>query len=214
MTLRAVCDTLRRQQARLDRGMRDRARVPAKAARTLLTAMARHVRRALTDPGRERAGDTWDLADVRPRRGGCRSPASPSRGCAEAAKGWAGEELPRHRGAGASKVRAKVNALARLSESLRGRGDRGLGPAALGRTDIENFLNRLGYLESAGTISRYHRNVICRDARAVLAGIRALGLTRPGQPAAGLPGDFALGPATSPPNPHAANPAGTCRRRS
>ena len=63
----------------------------------------------------------------------------------------------------------------------------------LGRADIEAFLNRLGYLESAGTISRYHRNVICRGARTVLAGIRALGLTRPGQAAAGLPGDFAIG---------------------
>ena len=37
--------------------------------------------------------------------------------------------------------------------------------AALGRPDIDAFLNRLGYLESAGTISRYHRNVICRGAR-------------------------------------------------
>src|SRR5215471_14649820 len=98
-----------------------------------------------------------------------------------AAKRWAGEELPRHRGAGSSNVRSKINALARLSESLRSRDDDGLIPAALGRTDIECFLNRLGYLESAGTISRYHRNVICRGARAALAGIRALGLTRPGQ---------------------------------
>ena len=64
---------------------------------------------------------------------------------------------------------------------------------ALGRADIEAFLNRLGYLESAGTISRYHRNGICRGARLVLTGIRALGLTRPGQAAAGLPGDFAVG---------------------
>lgn len=39
----------------------------------------------------------------------------------------------------------------------------------MGRADIENFLNRLGYLESAETITRYHRNVICRGARAVLA---------------------------------------------
>jgi hypothetical protein len=67
-----------------------------------------------------------------------------------------------------------------------------LTPDELGRKDIEAFLNRLGYLESTGTISRYHRNVICRDTRAALAGIRALGLTRPGQVAAGVPGDFAL----------------------
>ena len=62
-----------------------------------------------------------------------------------------------------------------------------------GPSDIENFLNRLAYLESTGRISRYHRNVICRGVRAALAGIRALGLTRPGLPAAGLAGDFAIG---------------------
>ena len=62
----------------------------------------------------------------------------------------------------------------------------------LGRRDVEGFLNRLAYLESTGQISRYRRNGICRDVREVLAGIRALGLTRPGGPAAGLAGDFAI----------------------
>jgi integrase len=62
----------------------------------------------------------------------------------------------------------------------------------LGRRDIEGFLNRLAYLQSTGTISRYRRNGICRDVREALAGIRALGLTRPEGPAAGLPGDFAI----------------------
>jgi len=52
---------------------------------------------------------------------------------AQAAKAWAGEQLPRHRGAGASNVRIKVNALARLSESLRIRDDDGLSPDRLGR---------------------------------------------------------------------------------
>jgi hypothetical protein len=55
------------------------------------------------------------------------------------------------------------------AESLRSRPDYEDVSAALGRADIENFLNRLGYLESAETITRYHRNVICRGARAVLA---------------------------------------------
>jgi hypothetical protein len=112
---------------------------------------------------------------------------------ARAAKAWAAAELPRHRGGGVSKVRAKVNALARLSGSLRARGDHGMTPASLGRPDIEAFLARVAYLESAGTISRCHRTVICRDVQAALAGIRAIGLTRPGQAAAGLPGDFMIG---------------------
>ena len=125
---------------------------------------------------------------------------------ARSARAWAAGELPRHRGRGASKVREKVNALARLSESLRARGDHGMAPARLGRPDIEAFLARLAYLESAGMISRYHRNVICRDVRAALAGIRAIGLTRPGQAAAGLPGDFMIGRGDIPADPERGEP--------
>ena len=91
--------------------------------------------------------------------------------------------------------------LARLSESPPARPDHGDLPAALGRADIEAFLNRLGYLESAGTISRYHRNVICRGARTVLAGIRGMGVTRPGQVAAGLPDNFVIGATDIPAEP-------------
>jgi integrase len=190
-TLRAVCDTLRRGQAPTISACPVES-VPGRPARSLQRALVRDVRRALTDPARERAGDNWDLAVFgHPGRlsfTGIRQPW-----LASAAKEWAGEQLPRHRGGGATKVREKVNALARLSDTLHIRDDWGLAPDQLGRKDIETFLNRLAYLESAGTISRYHRNVICRDARAALAGIRALGLTRPGRVAAGLPGVFALG---------------------
>jgi hypothetical protein len=108
---------------------------------------------------------------------------------------------PPPRGAGASNVRQKINALGRLSESLRTRTDRGLLPAALGRPDVENFLNRLAYLESAGKLTRYRRNVICRGTRSALTGIRALGLTRPGQAAAGLPDVFAVGVGDIPAEP-------------
>ena len=167
--------------------------------------MARDVRRALTDPARERAGDNWDLA-VFGHRGRLSFTGISQPWLARAAKAWAGEELPRHRGGGAIKVREKVNALARLSESLRARDDHGLAPDQLGRKDIEVFLNRLAYLESTGTISRYHRNVICRDTRFALSGIRALGLTRPGQVAAGLPGDFALGRGDIPAEPARGEP--------
>lgn len=93
---------------------------------------------------------------------------------------------PRHRGRGVARVRGKINGLGLLSEYLGTRPDRGLVPAVLGRRDIEGFLHRLAYVESTGKISRYRRNCICRDVREVLAGIRALGLTRPGAPAAGL----------------------------
>jgi integrase len=191
VTLRTVCNTLRREQAPQLAACPAQG-LPGTPARALLAALVRHVRRALADPGRERAGDSWDLALFgHPGRLSFSGISQPW--LAQAAKVWAGEELPRHRGGGASNVRTKVNALARLSENLRARDDHGQAPERLGRPDIEAFLNRLAYLESTGTISRYHRNTICRDARAALSGIRALGLTRPGRVAAGLPGDFALG---------------------
>ena len=93
-----------------------------------------------------------------------------------------------------------------MSEYLGCRPDGGLDTAVLGRADIEGFLNRLAYLESTGQISRYRRNGICRDVREVLAGIRALGLTRPGGPAAGLGGDFAIERADIPADPEHGEP--------
>lgn len=60
VTLRAVCNTLRREQAPEVAACPAQC-VPGKPARALLSAIVRHVRRALADPGRERAGDSWDL---------------------------------------------------------------------------------------------------------------------------------------------------------
>jgi integrase len=188
--LRAVCDTLRRRQVTAIEACPAEL-VAGKPARQLLRALAGHVRQALADPLSEQANDTWDLA-VFGHPGRLTFTGISQPWLAQAAKRWAVDQLPRHRGKGVSNVRGKVNALARLSAVLRTRPDEGLVPAALGRADIDCFLNRLAYLESAGQISRYHRNVICRDTRAALAGIRALGLTRPGQAAAGLPGDVAV----------------------
>ena len=127
----------------------------------------------------------------------------------DAAKRWAAEQLPHHRGSGASRVRGKINNLGLLSEHLARRPDHGLDPSALGRPDLEGFLNRLGHLEATGRIGRYQRNMICRDVRQVLAGIRSLGLTRPGQHAAGLPGDFAIERIDIPADPERGEP-GRC----
>jgi hypothetical protein len=69
-----------------------------------------------------------------------------------------------------------------------------------------NFLNRLAYLESIAQISRYRRIVVCRDLRAVLAGIRALGLTRAGQAAAGLADDVTIGRGDIPAEPEPSEP--------
>jgi integrase len=191
-SLRGVGDALRREQVASIQDCRAERVSAGKPARSLLRALVHQVRRALADPESEQVKDTWDLGVFgHPGRLSFTGITQPW--LRHAAKRWAAQELPRHRGGGAANVQQKINALARLSESLRGRPDGGLVAAVLGRSDIENFLNRLAYLESTGRISRYHRNVICRGVRAALAGIRALGLTRAGLPAAGLAGEVAIG---------------------
>ncbi len=204
VVLRAAGGTLRRQQAAsicdCDPGL-----APGKRARSVLRAFARDVRRALADPGSEQRKDTWDLA-IFGHPGTLSFTKISQPWLATASKRWAAGQLPRHRGSGAARVQAKINSMGLLSQHLHARPGHGSDPAALGRTDLENFLNRIACLEAAGQISRYRRNMICRDVRAVLAGIRALGLTRPGQAAAGLPGDFAVERGDIPADPERGEP--------
>jgi len=199
VNVRAVCDTLRREQAASITEC-EPERMPTKGARSLATGLARDARRALADPGGEQANDIWDLA-IFGHRGKLAFTGIAQPWLAQTLKRWAAEQLPRHRRGGVNRVQAKVNAVGLLSQQLGLRPDRGLLPRALGRHDINGFCNRLAYLESTGTISRYHRNQMSRDVRSVLAGTRALGLTRAGAPAAGLPGDFALERADIPADP-------------
>jgi len=202
--LRVLCDGLRRRDAASI--TTDRAEITRnKSVRSLRAALTQHVRRALADPGSEQAKDTWDLA-VFGHRGNLSFTGISQPWLAQSVKRWAAEQLPRHRGRGAARVRGKINGLRMLSELLSRRPDRGLIPSALDRSDIEGFLNRLAHLESVGDISRYRRNCICRDVREVLAGIRALGLTRPGQTAAGLAGDFSLERGDIPAEPERGEP--------
>jgi integrase len=173
-----------------------------------MASFARDARRMLTDPAVEQAKNTWDLA-IFGHPGKLSFTAITQPWLSEAAKRWAAEQLPHHRGSGASRVRGKINNLGLLSEHLYRRPDHGLDPSTLGRTDLEGFLNRLGHLEFTGRIGRYQRNMICRDVRQALAGIRSLGLTRPGQHAAGLPGDFAIERTDIPADPERGEP-GRC----
>jgi integrase len=204
VVLRAVCDTLRRHQVGSIHDC-DPGLAPGKRARSVLAAFARDARRALADPGVEQDKDRWDLAIFgHPGTLSFTKITQPWLG--RAVKRWAAEQLPQHRGSGASRVRGKINSIGLLSEHLHRRPDHGLDPTALGRTDVEGFLNRLGHLEFTGQIGRYRRNMICRDVRQVLAGIRSLGLTRTGRPAAGLPGDFAIERADIPADPERGEP--------
>lgn len=54
-------------------------------------------------------------------------------------------------------------------------------------------MNRLAYLASTGRISGDARIRAAREVRAVLSRVRAIGLTRPGQVAAGLGDEFLIG---------------------
>ena len=202
--LRSLCDGLRQRQVASIAS--DRAEITRnKSVRSLRAAFTQHVRRALADPRSEQAKDIWDLA-VFGHRGNLSFTGISQPWLAQSVKRWAAEQLPRHRGRGAARVRGKINALRLLSEFLGRRPDRGLIASALGRSDIEDFLNRLAHQESIGEISRYRRNCLCRDVREALAGIRALGLTRPGQTAAGLAGDFSLERGDIPAEPERGEP--------
>jgi integrase len=208
--LRAVCDDLRRRQVD---GLAGYA-VPDERDwefKGLARCLADHARRALATPETEVVKDTWDLV-VFGHYGTVSFTEITQDWLRQIAKRWAADDLPRRRvrpgrrtSAGLS-VRHHVGALARLSQSLRMRPDRGDRSAQLGRADMEAFLHRLTYLESTGQISRDARTRTVREVRAVLARARAMGLTRPGGPAAGLGEDFTLGRTDIPADPAPAEP--------
>jgi integrase len=208
--LRSVCNDMRRQLigSVANFSVAD-GRSPGFAG--LAHSIAAHARRSLATPDTEVVGDEWDLAVF-----GHSGTVSFSRitqfWLREATKRWAADDLPRRRvragrrTSGGLTVRHHVCCVARLSESLRGRPDKGEVPSALDRTDMESFLNRLGYLVSTGRISADARIRSCREVRAVLTRIRAMGLTRPGQGAAGLGEDFAIHRDDIPDKPEKAEP--------
>jgi integrase len=169
-----------------------------KQTRLDASVLGRHlvlaVQRATTTPDEERRKDVWDLAVLGLSRRLDFTPISQA-WLREAAKRWAEEELPQHRGRQAAKTSmGTVSVIGQLSACLREtRPDHGTDPAALGRRDIIAFTNRLAHHERTGTISINIRVRACRDARRFLTDVRAMGLTRPGGIAAGLPDDFIMG---------------------
>jgi hypothetical protein len=200
--LRALCNDVRRRQVRSLT-----AYIPGDDRDLEFTGLANcltdHARRALSTPEIEVTQDEWDLT-VFGHNGTVSFSGITQTWLREAAKRWAADDLPKRRirpgrrtSAGLA-VRHHIGCLARLSESLRMREDRGEHPQALGRNDMEAFLHRLAHLESVGQISGDARIRACREVRAVLTRIRAMGLTRQGGLAAGLGEDFAIGQADVP----------------
>jgi integrase len=200
--LRTICDDMRRQQVATIADF-----TPGNVQRPVVASFLLHLRRAGATAETEKAEDAWDLA-LFGHCGRMTFTAITQGWLRETAKQWVLEELPRHRGRRvAGTVQACVNSVARLSESLRARPDGGQVPAALGRADIEGFLNRLAFQQDAGQVTLQLRERVCRDLRQVFGHVRALGLTRPGQPAAGLGDDFALLPGDVPHPPQPGEPS-------
>jgi integrase len=208
--LRSVCEKLRLHHVATIIPASGDVSLPGldRVAGALLASLARHARRALLDPEAEKVKDEWDLVAFG-RPGGTLAFTGISQyWLREAAKRWAVEELPRRRGRGAGgSLRSCVHSLARLSEVLRLREDGGQVPAALGRADIEALLSRLAFQQNAGTLTHPSRVMTCRHLKLILSRIRAMGLTRPGGPAAGLPDDLAVSTSDIPYLPDRAEPS-------
>ncbi|MGO9292566.1 MAG: tyrosine-type recombinase/integrase [Streptosporangiaceae bacterium] len=207
--LRAAAEELRRSGAVSILAAGELPGPMGRQKRAILGSLGRYVRGGLGDTRAECAEDVWDLSVFGASRGKLSFTAISQGWLRQAAKRWAADDLPRHRGACPhSRVQHIINAVARLSAHLRvTRGDNGEHPGALGRDDIESFLHRLAYLESSGQISRDGRVRICQDLRRMLDRVRALGLVAPAQPAAGLGTDFVLSTGDVPRAPEPPEPS-------
>jgi integrase len=159
----------------------------------LTRCFLRHAARAFLHPETETRQDVWDLA-VFGLQGRLTFTAISQPWLRETAKRWAADDLPRRRGKiAAAPVRHYLTSLALLSETLRAsRADHGDDPALLSRADIESFTHRLAFLANQERISADARTRTCREIRHLLRQFRALGLTRAGGPAGGLPDDVAV----------------------
>lgn len=195
--LRAFCNELRAMQAKRLADYRGLDAHGDQVFRAMVNALMTESSRAMASPETAVGKDVWDLA-VFGHNGTLDFTGISQRWLREIAKRWAADDLPCRRVRAGRRssvglnVRHHISCLVRLSEALRRRLDRGEVAPALGRADMEAFLHRLSYLESTGKVSGDARIRACREVRAVLDRARAMGLTRPAGPAAGLGEDFAI----------------------
>lgn len=188
--LRPLCDELRRTQVGSVTDLPEQTR---RQRRYLQQSLVAHCRRGLSSPETEQAKDIWDLR-VFGHRSSLDFTVIGLPWLRTAAKRWMAEDLPRRRGINAPSMwQYTLNSLVELSTSLQlQREDHGVDLPLLGRPDIVAFTNRLAFLQQSGTLSLNRRINILRHVRTVLASARSQGLTRPGQPLAGLAEDFCL----------------------
>ncbi|MEU1631203.1 tyrosine-type recombinase/integrase [Streptomyces sp. NPDC020096] len=176
--------------------------LPTEHTRRLARSLRRILARVGLSPETERHKDVWDITAFG-HTGTLVFDQISQQPIREAMKIWAYDCLPRRRGKGVrSHIQAQINAVARLSKSLRlQREDGGDFLSALGRQDILSFCNRLAFQVADGQFSTHHHLNITRSVRRVLNRWRTLGLTRPGQVLEGLPADFVLDQADLPDRP-------------
>jgi integrase len=151
------------------------------------------VRRLGSSPEAERHKDVWDTT-VFGFSGTLKFEGISQPWLREAAKVLTYNDLPRRRGQGGkAHCQTRINDMALLSDSLRiQRSDKGNHVSALSRSDITAFLNRIAFLHAQGETTAKRRVRLVRELRRVFGQVRALGLTRAGQPLHGLPDDFTL----------------------
>ncbi|MBW8800177.1 MAG: site-specific integrase [Streptomyces sp.] len=148
--------------------------------------------RAVKTPEGEYAKDEWDLVAFG-HRGTLVFTLIHQPWLRESAKRWARDYLSKVRSKStASHAQQHLHGLAKVSDTLRARPDRGMDKSELSRADIENFLNRMAFLEANGRFTTNTRATYVRMARNVLKQCRVMGLTRPEGPMAGLPDDFVI----------------------
>ncbi|HSS08261.1 MAG TPA: hypothetical protein VLL25_00140, partial [Acidimicrobiales bacterium] len=159
---------------------------PSTQIRRFLTFTADQVTVALATPTSEAAKDDWDLRVFGHIPGLLRFGLISQEWLREAAKAWAAErigtvETPRV-------MQATLRALRALSESLRrNRSDGGADPQVVSRADLAAFANDLSHLEAQGRLSPFTRRSWLAHVGQFLGEARAMGLSRPGRPLAGLP---------------------------
>jgi len=198
--LRAVVDHLRGLDVDAVADV-DTAVLPP-AVRHFLHFTADRVGLACSDLPGEYAKDVWDLrlwgwrgrmsfvgGGALHRNGRTPAPAINQPWLKEAAKSWAADTLT---STAPATVRSVLAAVGLFSEHLTRRPDHGAAPGALDRADVEAFLARLARLQAAGTLSGYSRAQVMGSLTRFLRDVRAMGLTRPGGPLAGLPDQVAL----------------------
>lgn len=190
-SFRPLCETARRQQAGslTEIELTGLTRLQCQLVATFTTS----INRLGATPETERLKDIWDLV-VFGMGGHLRLTDISQSWLREAAKAWAVEELPQHRGKRAhTTVQSGIRSLAKFSESLRlQRDDDGRELRRLDRSDVIAFLNRLAYLQQEGILSADGRYKLVTKFRQVLRRMRSLGLNGRGRPLDGLPSEVVL----------------------